>query len=92
MVRDVFASLNQMPSLLFSFIVPKRHIKSKEFCNRFKLRSKKKSESGSFVQRQLFDSNKLEMEECSGEAILFEGNGISEVLEIQNELILVKQN
>ena len=32
------------------------------------------------------------MEECSGKAILFEGDSISEVLEIQNELILIKQN
>ena len=67
---------------MFSHNVPKEQIKNKEFGNRFKLRQQRKIDSGSLVQRKYFDTKKLEIIECSGESILFEGDSVSEIIEL----------
>ena len=82
LLRDIVASLTQEHTLLFSYIVPKEKIKNKAFANRFQLRKQKKLDSGSLIQRRYFDPKKLEITDCSDESILFEGDSVSEILEI----------
>ena len=89
-LRDTALSLILEQTLLFSHIVPKEQLKSKEFGNRFKLRQARKLDSGSLVQRRYFDTKKLELVDCPSESILFEGDSVSEVLEIQAGWILIR--
>ena len=67
---------------MFSHIVPKEQVKCKQFANRFKLRHQRKLDSGSLVQRRYIDTKKLEITERTEESILFEGDSVSEILEI----------
>ena len=66
-LRDTAQSSNQEHTLLFSHLVPKEQLKSKEFGNRFKLRQQRKLDSGSLVQRMYFDTKQLELTDCPGE-------------------------